>query len=235
MNEVRLTNEIKEIVDAPNVKKLIDNGKIGGTEFAADNRRALVITPETALQVAEILDLAQREGLSVFRPDLSWVDAGSRVTDVDLILSTRRMAKMIRHEPADLVATAEAGITLNDFQRQLAERGQWLPVDPPDDGTATLGGIVAAGLGGPLTSGYGALRSFVIGLRAVLADGRSIKAGGKVVKNVAGYDLCKLFTGSCGSLGVITEVTFKLRPLPAENRTIAVSGSPESLIQTAVG
>jgi glycolate oxidase subunit GlcD len=233
MNEVRLTNEIKQIVDVPNVKKLIDNGTIGGTEFAADNRRALVITPETALQVSEILDLAQREGLSVVPAgNLSWVDAGNRVTDVDLILSTRRMAKMIRHEPADLVATAEAGITLNDFQRQLAERGQWLPVDPPDDGTATLGGIVASGLGGPLTPGYGALRSFVIGLRAVLADGRSIKAGGKVVKNVAGYDLCKLFTGSWGSLGVITEVTFKLRPLPAENRTIAVSGTLQSLIQT---
>ena len=116
MNEVRLTNEIKQIVDVPNVKKLIDNGTIGGTEFAADNRRALVITPETALQVSEILDLAQREGLSVVPAgNLSWVDAGNRVTDVDLILSTRRMAKMIRHEPADLVATAEAGITLERF------------------------------------------------------------------------------------------------------------------------
>jgi FAD/FMN-containing dehydrogenase len=75
------------------------------------------------------------------------------------------MAQMIRHEPADLVATAEAGITLTEFQKQLAERGQWLPVDPPDDGTATLGGIVATGLSGPLTAGFGALRSFVIGLR----------------------------------------------------------------------
>jgi FAD/FMN-containing dehydrogenase len=105
-------------------------------------------------------------------------------------------------------------------------------VDPPDDGTATLGGIVATGLSGPLTAGYGALRSFVIGLRAVLANGRSLKAGGQVVKNVAGYDLCKLFTGSCGTLGVITEITFKLRPLPAENRTIVASGPREALIQT---
>src|SRR6266536_2533243 len=78
--------------------------------------------------------------------------------------------------------------------------------------------------------GYGAPRSFVIGLRAILADGRAIKAGGKVVKNVAGYDLCKLFTGSYGTLGLITELTFKLRPLPAESRTVIASGALEALI-----
>src|SRR6185369_13396571 len=175
---------------------------------------------------------ARHEELSVVPAgNLSWIDVGNRVAEVDLILSTRRMSQMIRHEPADLVATAEAGITLTEFQNQLAERGQWLPVDPPDDGTATLGGIVATGLSGPLTAGFGALRSFVIGLRAVRADGRSIKAGGNVVKNVAGYDLCKLFTGSCGSLAVITEITVKLRPLPGESRTILASGKREPVIQ----
>src|SRR5437588_763974 len=131
---------------------------------------------------------------------------------------------MIRHEPADLVATAEAGITLREFQNHLREKGQWLPIDPPDDGTATVGGVVATGLSGPQQIGYGAPRSFVIGLRAILADGRSIKAGGNVVKNVAGYYLCKLFTGSYGTLGLITEITFKLRPLPAETRTIVAAG-----------
>ena len=83
----------------------------------------------------------------------------------------------------------------------------------------------------PLQLGYGALRSFVIGVRAILADGRSIKAGGNVVKNVAGYDLCKLFTGSYGTLGLITEITFKLRPLPAESRTIVASGPFASLVR----
>ncbi|HSQ23237.1 MAG TPA: FAD-linked oxidase C-terminal domain-containing protein [Pyrinomonadaceae bacterium] len=233
INEVRVMNEIKRTVNGANVKKLVDIEVLAKTEFASDNQRALVITPETASEVSGVLSLARREGLSVVPAgNFPWVDIGNRVTQVDVILSTRRMAKMLRHEPADLVATAEAGLTLTDFQKQLAERGQWLPVDPADDGTATLGGIVATGLSGPLKAGYGALRSFVIGLRAVLADGRSIKAGGQVVKNVAGYDLCKLFTGSCGSLGVITEITFKLRPLPAESRTIAASGLRESLIQT---
>ena len=233
LNEVRMLNELKGIVGAANVKKIFDNDAIAKTEFASDNQGALVITPEAASDVSEVLELARREGLSVVPAgNLSWIDVGNRVAEVDLILSTRRMAQMIRHEPADLVATAAAGITLVEFQKQLAERGQWLPVDPPDDGTATLGGIVAAGLSGPLTTGYGALRSFVIGLRAVRADGRSIKAGGNVVKNVAGYDLCKLFTGSCGSLGVITEITFKLRPLPGESRTILASGKRDSLTQS---
>jgi len=233
LNEVRVTNEIKRIAGAPNVKKLLDNDAIGRSEFASDNERALVVTPESASEVAELLGFARQEALSVVPAgNFSWIDVGKRVAEVDLILSTRRMSQMIRHEPADLVATAEAGITLTEFQKQLAERGQWLPVDPPDDGTATLGGIVATGLSGPLTAGFGALRSFVIGLRAVRADGRSIKAGGNVVKNVAGYDLCKLFTGSCGSLAVITEITVKLRPLPGESRTILASGKREPVIQS---
>jgi FAD/FMN-containing dehydrogenase len=105
-----------------------------------------------------------------------------------------------------------------------------LPIDPPDDGRATLGGVVATGLGGAHRLGFGLPRSFVIGMRVVLSDGRSIKAGGNVVKNVAGYDLCKLFTGSYGTLGLITELTFKLRPLPAESRTVVASGSLAALI-----
>ena len=90
--------------------------------------------------------------------------------------------------------------------------------------------MVATGLGGPHSLGFGLPRSFVIGMKVVLADGRAIKAGGSVVKNVAGYDLCKLFTGSYGTLGLITELTFKLRPLPAESRTVVASGSLASLI-----
>src|SRR5207248_9300255 len=108
--------------------------------------------------------------------------------------------------------------------------GQWWTVDPPDDGDATLGGTVATGLCGTQTLGYGRLRSFVIGPRAILADGRQIKAGGQVVKNVAGYGLCKLSTGSFGTLGLITELTFKLRPLPEESRTVGAFGSREALV-----
>src|SRR5207237_1413794 len=118
----------------------------------------------------------------------------------------------------------------SDIQKRLDETGQWLPIDPPDDGRATLGGVIASGLSGPQTLGFGLPRSFVIGMRAVLSDGSQIKAGGNVVKNVAGYDLCKLFTGSYGTLGFVTELTFKLRPLPEETRTVVACGSVGSLI-----
>jgi len=232
INEVRLANEIKQIVGPLNLQKLVPGQSGAQTESSWDRERAVVAAPATVAELAAVLDVAQRDELSVIPAgDLRWIDAGNNLSKVDLILTTRRMSKMIRHEPADLVATAEAGLTLRELQEQLARGGQWLPVDPPDDGTATLGGVVATGLSGPQALVYGALRSFVIGMRVVLANGREIKAGGNVVKNVAGYDLCKLFTGSYGTLGLITEVTFKLRPLPAERRTIAAFGSRESLFQ----
>jgi FAD/FMN-containing dehydrogenase len=147
----------------------------------------------------------------------------------DLIVSTRRLNQILEHEPADLIAVAQAGVKLVDFNARLAENGQWLPLDPPDDGRATIGGVVATGIGGPQQFGYGRPRGSVIGMKVVLADGTLIKAGGRVVKNVAGYDLCKLFTGSYGSLGIITEVNFKLRPLPAREATVTARGTVADL------
>jgi len=232
INEARVSNEIKRIVGAANIEKILDHPTLAKTEFAVDNPRTIVAVPADASQISEILKIARREALFVIPGgSLSWIDIGNKPAPADLILSTQRMTKMIRHEPADLIATAEAGLTLKEFQTRLAAGGQWLPVDPPDDGTATLGGLLAAGLSGPQAMGYGSLRSFVIGMRVVLGDGREIKSGGNVVKNVAGYDLCKLFTGSYGTLGLITQVTFKLRPLPAESRTIVAAGAPDSLMQ----
>ena len=232
INEAKTANEFKRIAGALNVNRLAE------TDLAAkfqtntgDNERALLIAPATAGEAREAMKLAGREGLAVIPAGAAgWLDVGNPVSRADLILTTRRMTKIIRHEPADLVATAEAGTTLVEFQKQLASAGQWLPVDSPDDGRATLGGVVATGLGGAQAFGYGLPRSFVIGMRVVLADGRSIKAGGNVVKNVAGYDLCKLFCGSYGTLGLITELTFKLRPLPLETRTIIATGSLASLL-----
>src|SRR5205814_5383070 len=175
-----------------------------------------------------------RQGLNVIPAGGgAWLDVGNPLRRVDLILTTRRMTKIIRHEPADLVAIAEAGVTLEEFQRHLAAAEQWLPIDPLGGGRATLGAVAATGLAGPHSSRYGLPRSFVIGMRVVLADGRMIKAGGNVVKNVAGYDLCKLFTGSYGTLGLITELTFKLRPLSEETRTIIATGRRASLIVAA--
>ena len=148
----------------------------------------------------------------------------------NLIVNTSRLDRIIEHEPADLIAIAQAGVKLTTFNEKLAENGQWLPLDPPNDGRATLGGVVATGLGGPQQFGYGRPRGSVIGMTVVLADGSVIKAGGRVVKNVAGYDLCKLFTGSYGTLGIITELIFKLRPRPAREATIVATGSINELL-----
>ena len=155
---------------------------------------------------------------------MRWIKSNS-----NLIVSTLRLNQIIEHEPADLVAVAQAGVRLTDFNARLAENGQWLPLDPPNDGRATLGGVVATGIGGPQQFSYGRPRGSVIGMKVVLADGSQIKAGGRVVKNVAGYDLCKLFTGSYGSLGIITELNFKLRPLPARAATVIATGAIEEL------
>jgi len=141
-----------------------------------------------------------------------------------LIVSTSRLNRIIEHEPADLIAVAQAGVKLTGFNAKLFENGQWLPLDPPDDGRATLGGVVATGLGGAQQFGYGRPRGSVIGMKVVLADGSVIKTGGRVVKNVAGYDLSKLFTGSLGTLGMIAELNFKLRPRPECERTVIVDG-----------
>ena len=148
----------------------------------------------------------------------------------NLIVSTLRLNQIIEHEPADLIAIAQAGVRLTDFNARLSENGQWLPLDPPYDGRAILGGVVATGIGGPQQFGYGRPRGSVIGMKVVLADGSMIKAGGRVVKNVAGYDLCKLFTGSYGSLGIITELNFKLRPRPAREAMVIGRGAVEDIL-----
>lgn len=202
---------------------------------------AIVVTPESIEEVCEVMKLASNRRWSVVPAGAAtWLDAGISLKRVDIIVSTKRLNRIIKHEPADLIAVAEAGTTLHDLNETLARNGQWLPVDPPDTidrdsrGHSTIGGVVATGLGGAQQFGYGAPRRHVIGMKVVLADGSLIKVGGRVVKNVAGYDLCKLFTGSYGTLGVIAEVNFKLRPVPFETKTIVAAGKLEGLIRGAM-
>ena len=131
----------------------------------------------------------------------------------DLIVSTRRLDQVIEHAAGDLVVTVQAGVALDALQQRLAAEGQRLALDPP--GGASVGGLIATNATGPLRFRYGAPRDLLIGITIVRADGTIAQAGGKVVKNVAGYDLGKLFAGSYGTLGLITEATFRLHPLPA--------------------
>jgi glycolate oxidase subunit GlcD len=194
----------------------------------------LEIAPASIEEACEVLRLAASEGWAVVPAGAgTWLDVGNPLSRAELIVSTSRMQRIIEHEPADLVACAEAGVTLDALNTELSRAGQWLPLDPPRDERATIGGVVATGMGGAQGFGYGLPRSSVIGMRVALADGRLIKAGGRVVKNVAGYDLCKLFTGSYGTLGLILELTFKLRPLPARTMTVAACAPLDSLLRSA--
>jgi glycolate oxidase subunit GlcD len=194
----------------------------------------LTVWPGSVAEVSEVMKLASSERWTVVPAGAAtWLNSGNPLKSVNLIVSTGRLSRIIEHEPADLVTVTEAGVSLKDLNDKLALNGQWLPLDPPDDGYATVGGVVATGLGGAQQFGYGAPRRHVIGMKVVLADGSLIKVGGRVVKNVAGYDLCKLFTGSYGTLGMIVEVNFKLRPLPFETRTILAWGARNQLLEGA--
>jgi glycolate oxidase FAD binding subunit len=133
----------------------------------------------------------------------------------DLVVQTERLNEIVEYEPADLTVTVQAGMTLGDVQARLRAEGQMLALDPAAADRATIGGLIAANASGPLRLLYGTARDIVIGTRVVNADGIISKAGGRVVKNVAGYDLNKLYVGSLGTVGVIVELSFKLHPLPA--------------------
>src|SRR6266545_1381649 len=197
----------------------------------------LTVAPGSIAEVCEVMKLASSEGWAVVPAGaMTWLDAGEPLQRVNIIINTRRLNRIIEHEPADLVTIAEAGVTLKDLNEELAKKGQWLPIDPPEDVDGlrpTIGGVVATGQGGAQQFGYGMPRRHVIGMKVVLADGSLIKVGGRVVKNVAGYDLCKLFTGSYGTLGIIAEVNFKLRPLPFATRTVMAWGSRDDLLAAA--
>jgi len=152
----------------------------------------------------------------------------------DLALSTQRLNRVLAHEAADMTVTVEAGITLAALNAALARAGQRLPLDPPHPECTTIGALIATDACGPLRLSHGKVRDLLIGITVVLADGTLAHGGGRVVKNVAGYDLMKLFTGSFGTLGIIVEATFKLRPV-AEHETVFVMPAVEPGAAIALG
>jgi FAD/FMN-containing dehydrogenase len=168
-----------------------------------DFREVMTLVPATAEELAAALK-AQRAGVPVGPVDL------------------KRLAQIRRYAPEDLTVTVQAGITLDALQAELGRQGQWLPIDPPGAGALPIAEILDLNLSGPHRHGHGTIREYLIGLRVVLADGRIIHSGGEVVKNVAGYDLLKLFVGARRTLGIIVEAAFKLLPLPAVEAFVAV-------------
>jgi glycolate oxidase FAD binding subunit len=180
-----------------------------------------VIEPATAADVAAALRHASDERQSiVIRGAGTKSDWGRPAGRIDVVLDMKRLNRVLAHQHGDLTAIIEAGATLHDVNHALARHGQWLPLDPPFAEHATIGGILATNDSGPLRHRYGTPRDLVIGIQLATTDGLLSKAGGQVVKNVAGYDLSKLVAGSFGSLAAIVSATFKLTPLPAASKTL---------------
>jgi glycolate oxidase FAD binding subunit len=185
---------------------------------------SFVVEPGSTEDISELMKLANDRNIAVApRGGGTSMALGNPPRELGLILSTTRMNAVVEHVPGDQVVRVQSGIRFGELQERLAESDQMLGVDPPEAGNgATVGGIVAANSSGPKRYRYGTIRDLIIGITVVLADGTVAKAGGKVVKNVAGYDLAKLFTGSLGTLGVIAECNFRLHPRPETARTVAV-------------
>ena len=180
-----------------------------------------VVAPGSKEDVAAVLVAAGEAGV----PVTPWgggtaMAVGSPPSRLGLVLLLGRLNRLVEHEPGDLTATVEAGMTVQALQEALGRRGQWLSLDPPHAAKATIGGTLSANVAGPRRHLYGGCRDLLIGLTVVTADGAIVKGGGKVVKNVAGYDLPKLFIGAFGTLGVIVEATLKLRPRPDADRVV---------------
>jgi glycolate oxidase FAD binding subunit len=185
---------------------------------------ALVAHPASRDEVAECLRACSEANFAVVPSGFgSWIDCGNPLRRADLVLRLDRMNRIIDYSPPDLTATVEAGMALSEFNAAAAVEGQWLPLDPTGMRLATIGAVAACNSSGPFRLAYGTPRDYVIGLRVAHTDGSESKAGGRVVKNVAGYDMNKLYVGSFGTLAVITEVTLKLRPLPESIETVEIT------------
>jgi glycolate oxidase FAD binding subunit len=195
----------------------------------------LVVTPQNTEQIAAVVALAGEHGLTTLaRGGGSRMYLGAIPEPFDMLIETNKLTRLLEHEAPDLTCQVEAGITLADLQKLLATKGQWLPLDPPDPAQATIGGILASNACGPKRLRYGTARDLVIGLQVVQASGEIARSGGKVVKNVAGYDLNKLYIGSLCTLGIIVEANFKLQPLPANERTLLLTFSNSQDVVQAI-
>lgn len=190
--------------------------------------------PSTQAQLAEaIASIAANRWALVPAGALSKIDWGGVTAGVQVILSTARLNRLIEHAVNDLTVTVEAGMSLASLQSILADSGQFLALDPAYGDRATLGGIVATGDAGSWRQRYGGVRDQLLGVSFVRSDGELAKAGGRVVKNVAGYDLMKLFTGSYGTLGMICQVTFRVYPQLEASGTVMLSGDTAAIAEAS--
>lgn len=191
-----------------------------------------VVYPQTVEELSEVVACAHRNQWRLLPcgngSKLHW---GGLAEGIQLIVSTTRLNRLIEHAVGDLTITAEAGMGFLDLQGILTQAGQFLALDPTQTQSATLGGIISTADAGALRQRYGGVRDMLIGISLVRSDGQVVKAGGRVVKNVAGYDLMKLMTGAYGTLGILSQVTFRVYPLPEQSQTVILTGEPGAIAQ----
>ncbi|MBD5655270.1 MAG: FAD-binding oxidoreductase [Candidatus Eremiobacteraeota bacterium] len=195
-------------------------------------RASAVVAPETLDEATAVLAEAAARGDAVsFVGGGTELGLGYALKHVDLLVKTGALTKTVEYAPADMVVEVEAGRTLASLQAELAPHGQRLALDAPHPELATIGGLVATNAFGPRRTRFGSLRDLIVGVSLVRADGIRVRGGGKVVKNVAGFDLPKIAVGSLGTLGMIATATFRLHPLPETARTLRVAGCDASLVR----
>ncbi|MEH2406789.1 FAD-binding oxidoreductase [Nostoc sp.] len=227
------------IVGEENAVCLWENIELGQQKriqqaIASGHPPSCIVYPRSQQQLAAVIATAHTNNWRVLpcgnSSKLNW---GGLVQGIDVVVSTERINQLIEHAVGDLTITVEAGMKFSDLQALLAKSRQFLALDPTAPELATIGGIVATGDTGSLRQRYGSVRDQLLGITFVRADGQIAKAGGRVVKNVAGYDLMKLLTGSYGTLGFISQLTFRLYPLAEASETVVLTGTAEAVSQAA--
>lgn len=215
--------ELRHIVGQDNIRQASGADAVDGVQ------PAYVVVPRTYEEVSEVLKTIGEAGLSAAPrgggTKLGW---GNPPKSADIVISTSRLDKVLEHAWKDLTCTVEAGCTIGRLDRELAKHGQRVAIDVLHPERATVGGILATNDSGSLRIRFGGLRDLIIGATIVLPNGTIARCGGKVVKNVAGFDLMKLTTGAYGTLGLIVNATFRLHPLPRAEQTISFQFDEES-------
>jgi FAD/FMN-containing dehydrogenase len=188
-------------------------------------------TPDSSEAFAQVCHVASDEGWRIrLEGQGTWLPGDA---PAELALSTRALDQVMAVSPADLVATVQAGAPLEEVRRRLADEGMWLAIDPPGRPDRSIGSIVATATSGPLRHGFGPVKDHVLGCTVVTGDGRIVRAGGRVVKNVAGFDVPKLHIGGFGGFGIVTEVHLRLRALPRADVTLTAQGARDALTAVA--
>ncbi|GAA3234829.1 FAD-binding oxidoreductase [Actinocorallia longicatena] len=204
---------------------MLDSRPVTDDDAILGVRPRYVAEPSTVAEAAAVMRAAGEQGLSVVpRGNGTRIHWGAAPRACDLVIDTRRLGRIVEHAAGDLVVTVEAGVPVADLQALLARENQQLALDVPigaaDGPGSTVGGVISAGVAGPRRLLYGTVRDLLIGITVVRADGAITKSGGKVVKNVAGYDLGKLYTGAFGTLGLVVSASFRLHPVPEQRRYV---------------